>query len=85
MCLLNVFVQEWPSLQELVQDIFLGYYFERTLELSNWNARPLLPSQLRFAALDALILIIVETALRSRRLRPAITLGTEILSTKNKK
>lgn len=70
-------VSEWPSLQSLIQEVFPGYYLDRHLEASNWDTRPLLAPQLRFASLDALILIIIESALRAKGLKPSIVAGRE--------
>lgn len=59
----------------MVQHLFPGYTLERDDEFLNWNARPLEDAHLQFAALDALILPLLEVALRDKGWMPSVVLG----------
>lgn len=71
----SVDLLHWPSLGHMVQSLFPGYTLERTNEFLNWNRRPLEEAHLQFAALDALILPLLETALRDQGWMPSVILG----------
>ena len=51
-----------PSLQRAVAEV-LGEYVDKSLQRSDWDSRPLSSEQLRYAALDAAVLLRVEDEL----------------------
>ena len=51
-----------PSLQRVVAEV-LGEYVDKSLQRSDWDSRPLSSEQLRYAALDAAVLLRVEEEL----------------------
>ena len=51
-----------PSLQRVVAEV-LGEYVDKSLQRSDWDSRPLSSEQLRYAALDAAVLLRVEDGL----------------------
>jgi hypothetical protein len=53
-----------PSLQRAVAEV-LGEYVDKTLQRSDWDSRPLSSEQLRYAALDAAVLLRLEEGLSS--------------------
>ena len=53
-----------PSLQRVVAEV-LREYVDKSLQRSDWDSRPLSSEQLRYAALDAAVLLRVEERLSS--------------------
>merc|ERR1712061_499139 len=47
------------SLRTVVERWMQGYTLDKAQQCSNWEQRPLLPKQLRYAALDALVLLLL--------------------------
>lgn len=65
---------EFQSLQEMCQKV-LGVELDKREQRSNWNLRPLTAAQVLYAAKDAYVLILLESALRREGWHPENILG----------